>query len=104
MDYKVIWSPRGLSCLEELVRYIAKHNPFAARGTGEALLKQIQMLGRFPRMGHVFTKLNREDVRETIVRPYRVIYHVDDQRQCVNIITIWHGARQDPEISHDELT
>jgi len=67
---------------------------------GELLLSKALLLGQFPRMGKVFTKLAREDVRELSVRPYRLFYHVQDSQRTVTIISVWHGARREP----DDLT
>jgi plasmid stabilization system protein ParE len=40
----------------------------------------------------------REDFREIIFPPYRIIYHVLAAQQVVAIARIWHGARGEPEI------
>ena len=98
MDFKVIWSPRGVVTLGELVEYIAQDNPTAARKMGEAVFQKSLLLGQHPRLGKVFAKLNRVDVREILVRPYRIIYHIQDSNRTITILTVWHGARQEPEI------
>ena len=98
MDYKVIWDGEALEELAQAVRYIAPHNPDAARKTGEAILQKAGALGAFPQLGKVFCKLNRNDVREISVPPYRIIYHIKDFERSVRILKVWHGARQEPEI------
>ncbi|PYJ55097.1 MAG: hypothetical protein DME24_25410 [Verrucomicrobia bacterium] len=94
--------PRGWSVLLTnnvvVVAYIARNNRSAARKIGESILKKLLVLGQFPRMGKVFPKLAREDVREIPVRPYRIIYHVQDNKRCVTILTVWHGARIEPKL------
>ena len=84
---------------EELVRLLLAHphvdlvaatsRQFAGRA-----LAQI-----FPRFGRVFGLLSRDDVRETPMPPYRIVYHVSDVSQTVTILAVWHGARQEPDIS-----
>ena len=98
MDYKVIWDDEALEELAQAVRHIAQDNPVAARNVGETILQKAGTLGTFPRLGKVFRKLNREDVREIPVPPYRIIYHVKDFERSVMILKIWHGARQEPEL------
>jgi toxin ParE1/3/4 len=98
MDYKVIWDDEALEELAQAVRYVAQHNPDAARKTGEAILQKAGALGAFPQLGKVFRKLNRNNVRETPVSPYRIIYHIKKSEQSVRILKVWHGARQEPEI------
>ena len=99
MDYQVIWDEEALAELAEAVRYIAADNPPAAQKTGETILRKAGILGAFPRLGKVFSKLNRDDVREIPVPPYRVIYHIKDAERSVRILKVWHGARQEPEIT-----
>ena len=98
MDCKVIWDDEALAELAEAVRHIAENNPSAAKKTGETILRKVGILGSFPRLGKIFSKLNREDVREIPVPPYRIIYHVKDAGRSVRILKVWHGARREPEI------
>jgi addiction module RelE/StbE family toxin len=97
MGYQVIWSDDAISDLRQAVQYIAQFNPDAAKKTGETILKKVQVLGQFPRLGKVFAKLGRDDVRAVPVPPYRVIYWVRDAPQTITILTVWHGARQEPD-------
>ncbi len=102
MDHKIIWTPRSLETLEEALTCIAVENPAAARHLGEKILKQVSLLSQFPRLGHVFYELERDDVRETLVKPYRVIYRVHDDRHTVSILTLWHVSRREPMILPDD--
>jgi plasmid stabilization system protein ParE len=98
MDYKVIWDEEALEELGQAVRYIAQHNADAARKTGQTILQKAGTLGAFPQLGKVFRKLNRNDVREIPVPPYRIIYQVKDSERSVRILKVWHGARLEPKI------
>jgi len=98
MDYKVIWDTEAIEELGELVRYIARHNPLAARKTGETILQKAKLLGQFPKIGRRFQEMNREDVREFPVPPYRIIYQINDAERWVRILKVWHGAKQEPQL------
>jgi dihydrofolate reductase len=98
MDYQVIWDDEALAEVAEAVRFISAENPAAARKTGEAILQKVQLLRSFPRLGRVYSKLNREDVRETPVPPYRVFYQIKDAERIVRILKVQHGARSEPEL------
>ena len=98
MDYKVIWPDDAIRDLRKAVEYITRHNPIAAKRTGDTILEKVRSLGRFPRIGKVFAKLDRDDIREIPVPPYRIIYLIQDSACSVTILTVWHGARQEPEI------
>ena len=97
MDYKVIWSDEAIEDLGKAVQDIARQNPIAAKRTGEKILKKVGVLAQFPRFGRRYAKLGRDDVREFPVPPYRVIYFVRDATRIVIILTVWHGARQEPD-------
>ena len=99
MDYQIIWSPRSLENLEELIVLIAEQNPVAASQFGEKILHRVSQLQNFPRLGARFAKMNRDDVRELAVPPWRVFYHLKDEQRAVTIITIWHGAQDEPDLS-----
>jgi len=98
MDYKIIWDDEAIAELAKAIRQIAEHNPLAARKTGETILQKVGLIGAFPRMGKVFPRLGRDDVREFPVPPYRLIYHIKDSESCVRILKVWHGARREPDI------
>jgi toxin ParE1/3/4 len=98
MDFKIVWLPRGIETLQELIEYFSGENPDAAHQMGEAIFQKIQLLARQPHLGRVFTKPSRQDIRETPVPPYRVIYRVQVLHNTITILTVWHGARKEPEI------
>ena len=103
MDSKVIWTPRSLETLRSALEYVAERNPDAAARLGAAILKAVGRLEQFPQLGHIFYKLGRDDVREIAVRPYRIFYRVVEQQRVVYVLTVWHGARQEPEFHGDEV-
>jgi plasmid stabilization system protein ParE len=55
-------------------------------------------LANFPQLGRVVPEQNDENIREIILRPYRIIYQVLPAQQVVAIARNWHGARGEPEI------
>lgn len=98
MDYKIIWDDEAIHELAQAIRYIAIDNQIAAERTGRIIFQKVETLASFPRMGKVFSKLNRDDVREVPVPPYRIIYHIKDAERIVRILKVWHGARREPDI------
>ncbi len=56
------------------------------------------MLQDHPRMGRIVPEFNQQDLHEVIVSPYRIIYRVKDESNLIEIIRIWHGARDTPEL------
>ncbi|HXJ92674.1 MAG TPA: type II toxin-antitoxin system RelE/ParE family toxin [Terriglobia bacterium] len=35
-------------------------------------------------------------MREIVVRPYRIFYDVSEESKSVEILHVWHGARDEP--------
>ena len=104
MGFQVIWSPRALASLEEIVARVAADNSRAAVAMGDRLVDKSLLLATFPQLGAVITEVGREDVRELAVPPYRFIYRVHAALERVTILVVWHGARQEPPVSAGELS
>jgi toxin ParE1/3/4 len=98
MDYRIIWSPEALSQLEQLVRFIAYDNPAAATKLGNAIIEKVLLLSNFPYLGKIFRGVGHEALREVPVPPYRIFYEINESEKRVEILTIHHGARREPEL------
>jgi len=88
---RVVWSPLADRQVDEAVEYIAQDDPTAALEWLERLLELVKALARFPDSGRVVPEIRREDIREIIVSPYRVMYRHRDDR--VEIVAIRHESR-----------
>jgi len=98
MAYGIIWSKAALADLHDLVRYIAHDDSKAARGFGNLIVSKVDSLETFPRIGRIVPELRDDRVREIIVRPYRIVYEIDDHAMTLSVLRVWHGARGDLEM------
>ena len=99
MGYKVIWTDEAIADLREIVAFISQDNPSAAIKLGETLDPQKSMLlAQHPRFGRMLRRFPKDSFRELIIRPYRLIYEIDDQATAVYARILWHGAREEPDI------
>ena len=98
MGHKVIWTDEAIADLRQLVALIAQDNPVAAVKFGEEVIRKSMLLSAHPRLGRMLRETKRDTLREIIIRPYRLIYEIDDSSQTVRVRVLWHGARQEPEI------
>jgi toxin ParE1/3/4 len=96
MDFKVFLSQEALTDLEQVVAYIAPHNPVAADQIGNLLLDAALSLNTHPERGRVVPEFRRTDIRELVVRSYRIIYRVRHDDTSVEIVRFWHAARGFP--------
>ncbi len=99
MGFKVIWTDEAIADLRQLVARISEDNPAAAIRLGEELIRKSLLLGEHPRLGRMLREPKRDTLRELIVRPYRLIYQIDDPASTVKVRVLWHGARQEPELT-----
>jgi len=56
------------------------------------------MLHEHPHMGRVVPEFNQQDLHEVVVSPYRLIYRLKDEAGLIEVIRVWHAARDTPEI------
>jgi plasmid stabilization system protein ParE len=98
MAFKIIWSRQAREDLRDIVSFIALDNPPIAEKFGFRLMSSVDSLANFPELGRFVPEEQDQNVREIIVRPYRIIYRLQAEKQTVAIARIWHGARGEPEI------
>jgi len=96
MDFKVIWSDAAIADLQEICSYIAAHDPRAAQRMGQGLLEHVRILGTFPFIGPNYPRGTHGPLREIVFRSYRIFYDVSEPSRSVEILHVWHGAREEP--------
>jgi addiction module RelE/StbE family toxin len=98
VDFKIVWTLRSREDLRDIATFIAKDNPPAALKLGELIFARVDTLERFPELGRVVPERNQPNLREMVVKNYRVIYRVRHKDKLLEILRVWHGARGEPEI------
>jgi addiction module RelE/StbE family toxin len=92
----ITWSPQSLRDLEAIRAYIAQDSPRYAELVVQRIVTVVERLEAFPESGRVVPELNNPEIREVIVRPYRVVYRC--RPDAVEIATVFRSSRQLPEI------
>ncbi|HRD53366.1 MAG TPA: type II toxin-antitoxin system RelE/ParE family toxin [Flavobacteriales bacterium] len=92
---EVTFSARALRDMARIHRYVADHGAsrYADRMI-QRFYRALDAVAVFPMGGRVVPEIGRQDIRETIVGDYRIIY-LTRRDQC-DVITIFHGARRFP--------
>ncbi len=88
---KVRWSEKAKNDLLEIGRYIAGDKTGAARKWVETLRQSARKAGDYPYLGRRVPEWDRNDMRELILRGYRIVYLIKDG--SVEILTIIEGHR-----------
>jgi len=96
MDYQIIWSDAAISDLHDICFHIARDNPQAAERVGRGILNHARILASFPFIGPAYPRGTQGPLREIVFRPYRIFYDVSEQTRRVEILHVWHGAREEP--------
>jgi toxin ParE1/3/4 len=90
----VVWTDGAIAALEAIGAYIERDNPLAAARWVEKLIAAAELVAVSPRGGRVVPELGREDVRETFLRAYRIVYQL--RRRDIRILAIFEGHRRFP--------
>ena len=98
MAYRIVWSRTSQRDLRDLVRFISKDSPQRAELFGYRIIARVEMLQEQPRLGRVVPEFKQPDFHELIVSPYRVIYRIKDGSDLIEVIRVWHAARDTPEL------
>ena len=93
---KVFWTWRAQSDLANVRTYISNDSPRYAAIVVGRLLSAVENAATYPEAGRIVPEFERQDIRETINRPYRIVYRLVGKRE-IHILTIHHSSREFPE-------
>lgn len=85
------WTPHSIKDLHAIYDYIAEDSPYNALQMIERLTCRENQIIAYPLSGRMVPEMEREDIRELIESPYRIIYHVLAER--IDIVTVMHSAQ-----------
>ena len=88
---RVVWTEHAYSQLDEAMAFIARDRPETAMTWLQRILDEGASLEAFPDRGRVVPETSRQDLRELIVNPYRLVYRRD--ADVVTITLVVHGRR-----------
>jgi toxin ParE1/3/4 len=92
--HPIVWTERALSDLDAIADFIADENRGAAERWAAKLIAVAGTLATTPLAGRRVPEFSRDDLREILVRSYRIVYRVTATR-C-EILTIFEGRRLFP--------
>lgn len=65
-------------------------------GWGGAYLRTSAFLESFPFIDPTYPRAAKATLREIVFRSYRIFYDVSEESHTVEIVHVWHGARDEP--------
>lgn len=85
---KVHWTDRAKARLRLIHEHIAQDAPLVADQVIERLVARSRQIGELPYTGREVPEYQRDDLREVLERPYRIIYRIYKQR--IDVVTVMH--------------
>ncbi|MFP4502880.1 MAG: type II toxin-antitoxin system RelE/ParE family toxin [Candidatus Hydrogenedentota bacterium] len=78
---------------------IAGDNPHAAAALVRRVIARVDAAASFPFAQRRVPEFDEERTREAILNPYRIVYAVDQVKQTITILRVWHAARGVPGLN-----
>ena len=92
MAREVVWTDPAWEDLEAAADYIARDSEAYAAAFVERMKAAATSLSEMAERGQIVPEIDDASIRELLVRPYRLVYHLGDRE--VRILAIIHGARR----------
>ena len=93
MSHIVVWSPRSLECVQRLYDFLAEKDIDAAKTAAALILKQADLLEKFPQAGRPAEDLEPEH-REILIpfggSGYVLLYHFAESGDAVTVLAARH--------------
>lgn len=91
---KVIWTDPALADLNEIADFVAKGSADSANELVRAVFAATDLLEQHPELGRVPVEVKGLPYREMVVRPCRIFYRYDRERDGVFVVFVMRGERQ----------
>jgi len=91
---RVHWTNTAVDHLLAIHEYTAQNSEIYADRLMDRLTRRSEQIGRLPRSGRMVPEYKREDLREVIERPYRIIYRIKEEQ--IDVLAVVHSAQQLP--------
>jgi toxin ParE1/3/4 len=98
VDYEIAWTEPAVADVDRILAFIAEQNPPAAEKLRDEILGSVKILQTFPNIGPIYRPDRWAATHQIVCKPYRVFYRVDEAARRVEILTVRHGSRAEPEL------
>ena len=92
----VVWTHQALRDLDAIRAYIAEDSTRYADLVVKRIFAAVERLREFPESGRMVPERETADIREVIVRPYRVVYRL--QSGTVQLVPVFRSSRRLPDV------
>ena len=89
---RIVWTDQALADLDDIGAYIARDDPNAAARWVDRLIDAVERAALLSTPGRRVPELERDDIRESLVRTYRIVYWV--QPEQLEVLAVFEGHRR----------
>ena len=93
---RVRWASQAAEDLQAIRDFIGRDSPRYATVVVERIVAAVDTLERFPLAGRKVPEHSREDLRELVRPPYRIVYRVVGEG--VHIVTVFRSSQLIPAL------
>lgn len=83
---RVVWTELAFAQLDEAMAFIAVDSPQTAARWLDSILEAAAQLSELQDSGRIVPEAARENIRELIFSPYRLVYMRDSEALCVTMV------------------
>jgi addiction module RelE/StbE family toxin len=87
----VKWTDEALENLWEIETFIGRDRPKKAENFVNYLIEQGESIAHNPHIGRIVPEISNPEIRELIVKKYRIVYRVHEQG--IEILTVFEGHK-----------
>ena len=91
----IFWTEQSRSDLAAIHAFIAQDSPHYESVVVRQLFAATEQLAAFPESGRTVPEFDNPEVREIVLRPYRIVYRLVGANQ-IHILTLHHGSQRFP--------
>ena len=89
---QINWTDSANNDINNIIDFLAKQSPAFAKIQIQRIFDKTKLLETLPRLGRVVPELEYENVREILIGPYRIVYHIVSDKR-IDILAIHHSSK-----------
>lgn len=86
------WTEHAVAQLAAIAEYVSLASPVYAEHLIDRVVARLQQACEFPESGRIVAEFARDEIRELIEWPYRLVYHV--HADAIEVLSILHGRQE----------
>jgi len=86
------WTEHAVAQLAAVAEYVSLSSPVYAEHLVDRLAHRLDQAREFPMSGRVVPEFGRDEIRELIEWPYRLVYRVHGD--AIEVLSVLHGRQE----------